>query len=56
MTAVTIEEIPQHDTGRVLLPAGEREAYNSTGRTLASGVRVGVRVEGGELRIVAVIR
>jgi len=56
MTATTIEEIPQHDTGRIRLPAGESTAYNATGRTIPAGVRVGVKTEGGELRIVAVIR
>jgi hypothetical protein len=56
MQAVTIEEIPQHDTGRIRLPAGESTAYNATGRTIPSGSRVGVKPEAGELRIVAVIR
>ena len=56
MQAVTIDEIPQHDTGRIRLPAGESQAYNATGRTIPAGVRVGVKPEGGELRIVEVIR
>ena len=56
MTAHTLEEIPQHDTGRIRLPAGEALAYNPTDRTIPAGVRVGVKPEGGELRIVAVIR
>ena len=56
MTAHTLEEITQHDTGRIRLPAGESEAYNATGKTIPPGTRVGVRTEGKDLRIVAVIR
>ena len=56
MTAHTLEEIPQHDTGRIRLPAGETIAYNATGKTIPPGARVGVRTEGKELRIVSVIR
>lgn len=53
MTAHTLDEIPPGDTGRIRTAAGETLSYNSTNRTIPESHRVGVKVEGGALRIVA---
>lgn len=53
MKAITLEEIGPHDTGWIRSSGGESLAFNSTGKTIASGHVVGVRDDSGELRIVA---